>query len=139
MWHKLSFGLRVLTVYNLLAAVYILWDYSRGGGVSYFLTTPLFAPFSLIVLGFDLYLAVGAILAVFSGKLWWWKIGVVNFGYAVIIDLIVLAKLFFGSKAGLMGASDFWLNLMIYSIQLIFFALVLNYWLLSKSYFKVKK
>lgn len=139
MWKKASKGLQVLTVFNIFSALYILLEFYRGGGVTYFLTSPVWLPFSLIVLGFDLFLAVGSILAVVTGRLWWWKVGIVNYGYAMVIALIVIAKLFFGSKSVVMGASEFWLNLMIYGLQLVFYALILNYWLISKSYFKIKK
>lgn len=139
MWKKVSKGLKILTIYNIFSALYILFEYSRAGGVTYFLTSPVWTPFSLVVLGFDLFLVLGTVLAVWTRKLWWWKVGVANYGYAMVIALIVIAKLFFGSKSVVMGASEFWLNLVIYSLQLIFFGLIMQYWLLAKPFFRVRK
>lgn len=139
MWKKASRGLKILTIFNILSVGYILLEYSRGAGVTYFLTVPVFMPVSLMVLAFDLYLVIGAILAVVTGREWWWKVGLVNFGYALMIDLLVIAKLFFGSKSGVMGLSEFWINLMIYGGQMVFFGLLLQYWLLNRAFFKVKK
>lgn len=131
--------MRLLTIYNVLAFVFILWQFGRDLGVTYFLTTPVFSPFSLVVLGFDLYLAAGPILAVLTKKRHWWKVGLFNFVYALVVAVIVVVKLFVGSRAAAMSLSDFWLNLIIYAGQLVFFGVVTLYWLqLKKSFFNKK-
>lgn len=137
MWKKLTLGLKALTIFNIFSLLFLIWDYSRGGGVTYFLTTPVYVPFAWLVLAFDLFLAVGPIAAVWTSRKWWWQVGVANYGYAVVIDLIVIAKLFFGSKAGVMGLSEFWISIIIYGGQLAFFGLIMLYWLgLKKAFTK---
>lgn len=135
MWKKLTLGLKALTVFNIFSLLFLIWDYSRGGGVTYFLTSPVHSPFSWAVLIFDLFLAIGPIVAVWTHRKWWWRVGVWNYGYAIVIDLIVIAKLFFGSKSSVMGLSEFWLTIIIYGGQLAFFGLIMLYWLSIKKTF----
>lgn len=138
MWRKIPFGFKFLLVANVVSLYWNLTDFNRYSWMTYFLSYPTYPPISFGVIVFDLILAIGAMLAILTKKMQFWKLGLVYYGYNALVAAIVLGKLFIGPKSGQMGLFEFQLNVVIYGLLFLLAFWMLQYYRSNRKYFGLK-